>query len=574
MPERAPNELFASWFVRSGWSKGEVARLVNRRARDLGATHVATDTSRVRRWLDGEQPRDPIPRILTELFSERFACVVTLSDLGLREPSSPMAGALADLPWTGERIAELLAEFCRSDLILGRRGAGAAPPLAAGAALVEPVKHWLLTGPMAGSSAHAHGGSHAGSGTASLSGALSGSNSGHLHSALSGSMVGSLSGQGGSVPGALSGGVLSGPVAASAPASIPTLNSQGAASLISSSLNSSGGSSSGSSLGGAAGPAPGERIGPPLSNRAAALVAYLNTAAATFRDWFAEAGGGMRRAAAVGQLYEVAELVAGLPDPAPPQLFQAAAQLALLIGDMSFDLGLQATAQRYLILALHAAKESGDRDLTLGVVAAMGRQLIFLNRPQDTLDLLAVGRMANRGRDCQLVSAYADMVEARACGVLGRREQCIEAMERAKARHAKASLSALEPEWLAAHYHAAALQVDLGCALGDLAGRVPQLAKSAADHFAGAAAAYDRQWPAQLRGKALALLGSARAQLQLGDPQAAAAALRAAAALLPRLRSRYAEEQFHELLAAAVRRFPGAAEFTQIAPAKAAPAVF
>ena len=92
MPERLPNELFASWFLRSGWSKGEVARLVNRRARDLGATHVATDTSRVRRWLDGEQPRDPIPRILTELFSERFGCVVTLSDLGLREPASPIAG--------------------------------------------------------------------------------------------------------------------------------------------------------------------------------------------------------------------------------------------------------------------------------------------------------------------------------------------------------------------------------------------------------------------------------------------------------------------------------------------------
>jgi hypothetical protein len=477
VPERAPNELFASWFVRSGWSKGEVARLVNRRARDLGATHVATDTSRVRRWLDGEQPRDPIPRILTELFSERFACVVTLSDLGLREPSSPMAGALADLPWTGERIAELLAEFCRSDLILGRRGAGAAPPLAAGAALVEPVKHWLLAG--AGS---------AGTG---------------------------------------------GP--------------------------------------GSANPTTGERALPILNTRTAALVRYLNLAAATFRDWFAEAGGGMRRAAVVGQLYEVAELVAGLPDPAPPQLFQAAAQLALLIGDMSFDLGLQATAQRYLILALHAAKESGDHELTLGVVATMGRQLIFLNRPQDTLDLLAVGRMANRGKDSQLASAFADMVEARACGVLGRREQCLEAMERAKARHAKATLAGPEPDWLSAHYHSAALQLDLGFALGDLAARVPQMAKAAADHFAGAAAAYDRQWPTQLRGKALAQLGSARAHLQLGDPHATAASLKAVVSLLARLRSRYAEEQFHDLLGQATRRFPGAAELTQLSPAKSAP---
>ena len=476
MPERVPNELFASWFVRSGWSKGEVARLVNRRARDLGATHVATDTSRVRRWLDGEQPRDPIPRILTELFSERFACVVTLSDLGLREPSSPMAGALADLPWTGERIAELLAEFCRSDLILGRRGAGAAPPLAAGAALVEPVRHWLLaTGP---------------------------------------------GGPAGAIPAQV------------------------------------------------------DRPAPPLSSRTAALARYLESAAATFRDWFAEAGGGMRRAAVVGQLYEVAEMVSGLPEPAPPQLFHAAAQLALLIGEMSFDLGLQATAQRYLILALHASKESGDRDLTLGVVAALGRQLIFLNRPQDTLDLLAVGRAANRGKDGRLVSALADMVEARACGVLGRREQCLEAMERAKAKHVKAGAAGPEADWLAGHYHAAALQLDLGCALGDLAVRIPATARAAAEHFAAAAAAYDRQWPAQLRGRVLAQLGLARAQLQLGDQQAAAAALRAVGAPMAQLRSRYAEEQFHELLGQAARRFPGAAEFTQLSPVRAAAPVF
>lgn len=70
--------------MRSGWSKGELARQVNRRARQLGAHHISTDTSRVRRWLDGEQPREPIPRILSELFSERFGSVVAVEDLGLR----------------------------------------------------------------------------------------------------------------------------------------------------------------------------------------------------------------------------------------------------------------------------------------------------------------------------------------------------------------------------------------------------------------------------------------------------------------------------------------------------------
>src|SRR5881392_3600614 len=82
--DKRPNELLTSWFVRSGWSKGELARQVNRRARQLGANHISTDTSRVRRWLDGENPREPIPRILSELFSERFGCVVSVEDLALR----------------------------------------------------------------------------------------------------------------------------------------------------------------------------------------------------------------------------------------------------------------------------------------------------------------------------------------------------------------------------------------------------------------------------------------------------------------------------------------------------------
>ena len=56
--DKRPNEQLTSWFVRSGWSKGELARQVNRRARQLGANHISTDTSRVRRWLDGEQPRE------------------------------------------------------------------------------------------------------------------------------------------------------------------------------------------------------------------------------------------------------------------------------------------------------------------------------------------------------------------------------------------------------------------------------------------------------------------------------------------------------------------------------------
>ncbi len=147
---KRPNEQLGSWFVRSGWSKGELARQVNRRARQMGAHHISTDTSRVRRWLDGEQPREPIPRILSELFSERFGSVVAIEDIGLRSAHQSPSVSGVDLPWTGPQTVALLSEFSRSDLMLARRGfLGTSLALAAGPALIEPMQRWLVPGPPA-----------------------------------------------------------------------------------------------------------------------------------------------------------------------------------------------------------------------------------------------------------------------------------------------------------------------------------------------------------------------------------------------------------------------------------------
>ncbi|NEE25648.1 hypothetical protein G3M53_09280, partial [Streptomyces sp. SID7982] len=137
--------------MRSGWSKGELARQVNRRARQMGASHISTDTSRVRRWLDGEQPREPIPRILSELFSERFGAVVAVEQLGLRTAHQSPSVAGVDLPWAGPQTVALLSEFSRSDLMLARRGfLGSSLALAAGPALIEPMQRWLVPVPVQG----------------------------------------------------------------------------------------------------------------------------------------------------------------------------------------------------------------------------------------------------------------------------------------------------------------------------------------------------------------------------------------------------------------------------------------
>jgi hypothetical protein len=488
VPERVPNALFASWFQRSGWSKGEVARMVNRRARDLGATHVATDTSRVRRWLDGEQPRDPIPRILTELFSERFGCVVTLSDLGLREPSSPIAGTLADLPWGPERTAELLAEFCRSDLLLGpnptRRVGDGAPPLAAGTALIEPVKRWLL------------------------------------------------------------------PYVPAPQRSLESLEPI----LV----------SVAPSAAAPAGPLP---VQPPRARpgRAAVIADQLEETLRVFRDWEASVGGGIRRAAVTGQLYEVAELIRHSPEPAHPRIFRIAAHYCLLAGEMALDSGLQAAAQRYLVLGLHAAKESADRNTIAVVLAATARQLVGLNRAQDALDLLAVGRSATQGDLDPLPAAFLDLVEARGYGALGRIDPARLALERARTLHAKGWAAEYGPGavplTLASHpwpptFTPAAIRLETARTLRDLAARLPQLTAEAATEFDASAGLYERDFPRQLRGRVEALTGSAEAHAVLGHRAAAVAALRTAGGLAVRIRSRQAEERLREAAGRVRSAFP------------------
>ncbi|MYT72735.1 RNA polymerase sigma factor (sigma-70 family) [Streptomyces sp. PsTaAH-137] len=142
-PRTSANTRLTDLFALAGWSKGELARLVNRQAAAMGHPRLATDTSRVRRWLDlGEIPRDPVPRVLAALFTERLGRVVTIDDLGLtrrgRTSGAPSAYAEPEgLPWAPERTAAVLTEFTGMDLMLNRRGlVGAGAALSAGTAAV------------------------------------------------------------------------------------------------------------------------------------------------------------------------------------------------------------------------------------------------------------------------------------------------------------------------------------------------------------------------------------------------------------------------------------------------------
>ncbi|WBO63603.1 transcriptional repressor NsdA [Streptomyces camelliae] len=421
--DKRPNELLGSWFVRSGWSKGELARQVNRRARQLGANHISTDTSRVRRWLDGENPREPIPRILSELFSERFGCVVSIEDLGLRAARQSPSASGVDLPWTGPQTVALLSEFSRSDLMLARRGfLGTSLALSAGPSLIEPMQRWLVPSPAS-------------------------------------------------------------PVAAE-PA--PLLDPR----------------------------RPGRLSRPELE--------LLESTTRMFRQWDAQCGGGLRRKAVVGQLHEVTDL---LQEPQPEAttrvLFKVAAELAELAGWMSYDVGLQPTAQKYFVLALHAAKEAGDKPLGSYILSSMSRQMIHLGRPDDALELIHLAQYGSRDCASPRTQSMLYAMEARAYANMGQPGKTKRAVRMAEDTFTEADeWDEPDPDWIR-FFSEAELYGENSHSFRDLAyvaGRSPAYASLAEPLMQRAVEMFAKD-PEHQRSYALNLIGKATVHLLQREPE-------------------------------------------------------
>ncbi|MGW0732052.1 DNA-binding protein NsdB [Streptomyces sp. NPDC002851] len=339
-----PNTRLQDLFGLTGWSKGELARLVNRQAAAMGHPQLATDTSRVRRWIDmGEIPRDPVPRVLAALFTERLGRVVTIEDLGLvrhgragkrqRKGSGNGADAVANpegLPWAPERTAAVLTEFTGMDLMLNRRGlVGAGAALAAGSALSSAMHDWLHTDP-----------------------------------ALS----------------------------ADAPRITDPLHAD---------------------------PVGFDRYeAAPIGSQE---IEELERSVEVFRAWDAARGGGLQRKAVVGQLNEVGGMLAyHHPEHLQRRLWGVAANLAVLAGWMSHDVGLEPTAQKYFVIAAHAAREGGDRPRAGEALSRAARQMVHLGRPDDALDLMKLAKSGSGDEVLPRTQAMLYTIEAWAQASMGR----------------------------------------------------------------------------------------------------------------------------------------------------------
>ncbi|MEV6959915.1 hypothetical protein AB0M97_12090 [Streptomyces sp. NPDC051207] len=361
-----PNTRLADLFGLAGWSKGELARLVNRQAAAMGHPQLATDTSRVRRWIDmGEIPRDPVPRVLAALFTERLGRVVTMEDLGLvrhgRTGKRQGGGSVErpdGVPWAPERTAAVLTEFTGMDLMLNRRGlVGAGAALAAGSALSSAMHDWLHTDPA---------------------------------------------------------------LAADAPGLDHALRAD---------------------------PAGFDRYeAAPIGSQE---IEELERSVEVFRAWDAARGGGLQRKAVVGQLNEVGGMLAYRHPPhLQRRLWGVAANLAVLAGWMSHDVGLEPTAQKYFLIAAHAAREGGDRPRAGEALSRAARQMVHLGRPDDALDLMKLAQAGSGERVLPRTRAMFHTIEAWAQASMGKGQAMRRTLGQAEDLFVSDKADTETPDWM------------------------------------------------------------------------------------------------------------------------------
>ncbi|MEV5879375.1 transcriptional regulator [Streptomyces sp. NPDC052101] len=142
---RQPNHLLAHWMSRGDLSNNRLARLITQRGAEQGITGLGTDESRVRAWLKGAVPREPVPRLLVEVLSAETGMDLTYADVGLPGEAGP-AGMRS--PWTRTGAIAALSQIIRSELMLPDTRTGPdASDVHIGHELLGPLQEWALARP-------------------------------------------------------------------------------------------------------------------------------------------------------------------------------------------------------------------------------------------------------------------------------------------------------------------------------------------------------------------------------------------------------------------------------------------
>ncbi|WP_254392448.1 Tat pathway signal protein [Streptomyces buecherae] len=138
------NPQLALLIAATGLPHAEIARRLVARAQAEGHRQVAPGVTRIRRWIEGERPRPPVPDLLAAVLSEALGQALTPGDLGLHGTGAELDSI--QLPMLTEAAAQSLAGWTQLDLVKNRRDT---VKLALGAPLIVAAERMLSGEPRA-----------------------------------------------------------------------------------------------------------------------------------------------------------------------------------------------------------------------------------------------------------------------------------------------------------------------------------------------------------------------------------------------------------------------------------------
>ncbi|MFJ8143079.1 hypothetical protein [Streptomyces sp. NPDC096013] len=218
------------------------------------------------------------------------------------------------------------------------------------------------------------------------------------------------------------------------------------------------------------------------------------------------------------------------------------AELAAAAASMAWEAGSQRRAQDYYRLALRAAHAGNDTFFGANALAAMARQMLYLDRPGDALELVHLAQHGIRRQATPRVCAMLATREAWAYAAMGRISAFRRTTEEAADHLADAGRD--EPYWIS-YFGEAELNGVTGGRLLDLARHEPrQYAGQAADSIQQALAV---RGPEAGRSYTLDIIGLAECHFLTGDLTSAVTRTRQAVQAASKSRSRRVREQLAKL---------------------------
>ncbi|WP_344151675.1 hypothetical protein [Kribbella yunnanensis] len=249
-------------------------------------------------------------------------------------------------------------------------------------------------------------------------------------------------------------------------------------------------------------------------------VHHIELTGRALRGWNSRFRMGIRRKAVLGQLAEVAELIElGQPAELERRLFRVSAELSKVAASMSWDAGLNAEAQHYYLLSLRASHAAHDQLFGINVLAAMARQMVYLNRGTDALDIVRAAA-DSAARTTPRVYAMLRVREAWAHARLGRSEAFRRVTGKAEELLSSESSNTEDPYWISG-FDRAELSGTTGgryLELATITGK-PQAFADADTYISEALRLRDG---GNLRSRALDTINLARARLGTQEPVEAA----------------------------------------------------